>query len=66
MKIITKRKAKKYIENEIDTLKVDEFIDEYDAFNSVYEKMNALYDLGVLTKTELDKFWVKLRIKTTC
>jgi hypothetical protein len=65
MKIITKKKAIKYIETQIETLKVEDFKDKYSAFESVYNQMSVFHDLGILNQDELDILWNKLRNKTT-
>ena len=64
MKIITKKKAIKYIEKEIDSLNVECFRDKHEAFDYMYAKMELFYDMDILNKKELDVLWDKLTEKT--
>lgn len=64
MKIITKKKVIKYIEEEIESLNSklfkDNLGDDYEAFDYIKAKMDAFYDMGILKKKELDVLWDKL------
>ena len=64
MKIITKKKAIKYIEEEIESLNSklfkEELGDDYEAFDYVKTKMDVFYEMGILKKKELDILWNKL------
>ena len=64
MKIITKKKAIKYIENEIESLNCKLFRDAYEAFGYVHTIMDVFYGLGILNNKEMDVLWNKLRKKT--